>query len=84
MKYGVNRGGTNERFKKRRSMRDDRDGAVFFVVRENSRWIECGQKVGSGEMLCSKNAIHGIERKLAAAVEEIGKMRLAEPGLTRQ
>jgi len=62
-----------------------RPGWRCFLRRQRELQVDRVRAKGrSGEMLCSKNAIHGIERKLAAAVEEIGKMRLAEPGLTRQ
>lgn len=71
-------------FKKRRRMRDNRDGTAFFVVRRAPRSIMRGQKIGSGEMLGRQNAIHRLQGKLTPAVKEIGEMRLAHAGLARQ
>jgi hypothetical protein len=43
-----------------------------------------GQKVGSRQMLGGKHAIHGLQRKLALAAQEVRQMRLSQSGLPRQ
>jgi hypothetical protein len=46
--------------------------------------VRSGQKIGCRQMLGGQHAIHGLQRKLAPAAQEIGEMRLAQTGLTRQ
>jgi len=43
-----------------------------------------GHEVGGGEVLRVEDAVHRIEGELAAAVQEVGEVGLAEAGLPRE
>jgi hypothetical protein len=46
--------------------------------------MDCGQKVGSRQVLCGKDAIHRFQRKLAPVMQKVGEMGLAKAGLAGQ
>jgi len=58
---------------------------LFFPVRSPGTGLKGrGQKIPGVHVLRSQDAIQGFERKLTAAVQEVGEMGLAESGLASQ
>ena len=51
------------------------------ISRETPGSVDYGQQIVGCEVLRGEDPIHGLEGKLPPAVQEIGKMGLAEAGL---
>jgi hypothetical protein len=81
MKHGVGAGCANVRLKERGGMGDNRYRVVTEFERESGNRAEHRKKVVRIEMLGSENTVHRVEGKLAAVIEEIGKMGLPEARL---
>ena len=62
-------------------MGNHRNQIAVFVAEGWRRGLEGGKKVGRGQVLGGEDAIHGLERELAPAMQKIGEMGLAETGL---
>jgi len=81
MKHGLDGGRANVGLKERAGMGDDWNGVACDVNSEVVGLAEDGKQVVGFEVLCGENAVHCIEGKLPAAMEEIGEVGLSEAGL---
>jgi hypothetical protein len=79
--HGVDGGRTNVGFKECGSMGDNGNRVPRYVEGEIVGLAEDGKQVVGFEMLGRENAVHCIDGKLPAAVEEVGQVGLAEAGL---
>ena len=72
------------RLKESAGVRDQGDSAGFLSLLELSVVHAQLQQILSRHVLGSQHAIDALKRKLPAGMKEIGQVRLAETGLSRQ
>lgn len=81
MKHGLDSGRANVGLKERGGMGDNWNRVACDVNREVVGLTENGKQVVGFEVLCGENAVHCIEGKLPAAMQEIGEVGLSKAGL---
>ena len=84
MQHSLDRGGTKERFEQRYRMGNDGNRGFLGTGGRIPHWADGGKEIGRGHVLRGQDAVHGFERKLAAAVQKVGEMRLRKAGLAGQ
>lgn len=84
MKQGVDGTGPYVRIICRGRMGDDRDSAGFGADGQQLCHGVGGQQIACAQVLRVQDAVHGLERKLTAAVEKVGEVGLTEAGLARE
>ena len=81
MKHGLDGGRANVGLKERGGVGHDWNRVACVVKRGVVGLAEDGKQVVGFEVLCGENAVHCIQGKLPAAMEEIGEVGLPESGL---
>ena len=82
MKERLDRGGADAGLKESNAVGDDGDRTSFLTEKIMIGVAPGrGKQVGSHELLGGEDSVHGVQRELPAAMEEIGEMGLSKAGL---